>query len=346
MELLVSHVVPPFRWGIIGTGGIASAFATDLTLLPTVEIVAVGSRTQDGADSFGDRFAIPHRHASYEALANDPDIDAVYVATPHPAHFACTLLAIRAGKAVLVEKPFTLNGGEARELVAKARARGIFLMEAMWTRFLPHVVRIRQLIADNRLGEIRSLTADFGEHFAEDAAHRSYAPALGGGALLDLGVYPLSFASMLFGRPDKITARSHPAFTGVDSQTSVILEYAGGRQAVLFTTLEGRTSNRASINGRDARIEIAGDFFAPTTFQLIERDGVTEVHSIAHVGRGLRHQAAEVARCVHAGHTESPWMPLDESLAIMDTLDEIRRQIGLQYPTEASQIFTPAMTDD
>jgi len=341
----VSHAVPSLRWGIIGTGGIASAFATDLALLPTADIVAVGSRTQQTADSFGERFAIAHRYASYEALANDPEIDAVYVATPHPAHFACTLLAIRAGKAVLVEKPFTLNGGEARTLVAEARAHGTFLMEAMWTRFLPHVVRIRQIIAENRLGEVRSFTADFGEHFVEDATHRSFAPALGGGALLDLGVYPLSFASMLFGPPDKITARSHPAFTGVDSQTSVILEYVGGRQAVLFTTLEGHTSNRASINGRDARIEIAGDFFAPTTFRLIERNGVLEIHNIAHVGRGLRHQAAEVARCVDAGLTESPWMPLDETLTIMDTLDEIRRQIGLQYPAESSQIYTHAMTE-
>jgi predicted dehydrogenase len=341
----MSHAVRSLRWGIIGTGGIASAFATDLALLPTADIVAVGSRTQHGADTFGERFAIAHRYPSYEELANDPDIDAVYVATPHPAHAACALLAIRAGKAVLVEKPFTLNSTQARDLVTEARTRGTFLMEAMWTRFLPHVVRIRQLIAENRLGDVRSLTADFGEHFTEDPTHRSYAPTLGGGALLDLGVYPISFASMLFGPPNAITARSHPAFTGVDSQTSVILEYAGGRQAILFTTLEGYTSNRASINGRDARIEIAADFFAPTSFKLIERHGAVEIHNIAHVGRGLRHQAAEVARCVDAGLTESPSMPLNETLTIMDTLDEIRHQIGLQYPAESTHTYTHAMTD-
>jgi predicted dehydrogenase len=329
--------VRPLRWGIIGTGKIASAFATDLALLPDAEIVAVGSRTQERAEAFGEHFAIARRYSSYETLANDPQVDAVYVATPHPAHFAAAVLAVRAGKAVLVEKPFTLNGDEARDLIAEARTHGTFLMEAMWTRFLPHMVKIRQLIAGNRLGEVRSLVADFGEHFPEDAEHRSYAPALGGGALLDLGVYTVSLASMIFGPPDRVTARSHPAFTGVDSQTAVILEYAGGRHAVLFTTLEGQTSNRASINGRDARIEIDADFFAPTSFQVIEGTRVAETHHDTHVGRGLRHQAAEVSRCIDAGMTESPWMPLDETSAIMDTLDEIRRQIGLRYPAELSR---------
>ena len=332
------------RWGIIGTGQIAAAFATDLALLPNAEIVAVGSRAQASADSFGDRFAIARRYSSYDALANDPEVDAVYVATPHPAHFACAGLAVRAGKAVLVEKPFTLNAAEARELVAEARARGTFLMEAMWTRFLPHVVRIRELLADDRLGEVRSLIADFGEYFPDDAIHRSFAPALGGGALLDLGVYTVSLASMLFGPPERITARSHPAFTGVDSQTAVILEYAGGRQALLFTTLEGHTSNRASINGRDARIEIAADFFAPTYFQVIEGGRVAETHHIDHVGRGLRHQAAEVWRCLDSGFAESPWMPLDETIAIMDTLDEVRRQIGLRYPAESSDMSATGNT--
>jgi predicted dehydrogenase len=341
----MSNAVRPLRWGIIGTGGIASAFATDLALLPSADIVAVGSRTQHHADTFGERFAIAHRYPSYEELVNDPDIDAVYVATPHPAHAACALLAIRAGKAVLVEKPFTLNATQARELITEARHRGTFVMEAMWTRFLPHMVRIRQLITDNRLGDIRSLTADFGEHFTEDPTHRSYNPTLGGGALLDLGVYPISFASMLFGPPQAITARSHPAFTGVDSQTSVILQYPGGRHALLFTTLEGYTSNRASINGRDARIEIAADFFAPTSFRLIERTGQVEIHNIAHTGRGLRHQAAEVARCIDTGLTESPHMPLNETITIMETLDEIRHQIGLQYPAETTPTHTHAMTD-
>jgi predicted dehydrogenase len=324
----------PVRWGVIGTGGIAATFAGDLALLPDAEIVAVGSRSQAGADAFADRFGIAGRHSSYEALAQDPAVDAVYVATPHPMHRDNALLAIEAGKAVLVEKPFTINAAEARVLIDAARAQGTFLMEAMWTRFLPHVVRIRELIAAGRLGELRSLTADHGQWFPSNPEFRLFAPELGGGALLDLGIYPLSFASMLFGAPTTVTAVSDKAMTGVDAQTAVVLQYEGGRQSVSFTTLETRTANRASINGREARIEIDGVFYSPTTFSVIDRDGATERVEIAHEGHGLRHQAAEVGRCLRAGLVESPVLPLAETLSIMETLDEVRRQIGLRYPSE------------
>jgi predicted dehydrogenase len=318
----------------MGTGGIAHAFATDLALLPDARIVAVGSRTQASADAFADRFDIPRRHASYADLASDPDVDAVYVATPHPDHHRSAQLAIQAGKATLVEKPFTVNAFEALDLISEARTRQTFLMEAMWTRFLPHVVRIREIIGSGRIGEVRSLTADFGSWSPPDPTHRSYDPELGGGALLDLGIYPVSFASMLFGTPTSVLAASHPAFTGVDAQTSVILAYAGGQQAVLLTSLEARTSNRASINGTRARIEIDADFFAPTTFRVIDLDGREEPYDVPHEGRGLRHQAAEVGRCLAASLTESPVLPLSETLAVMETLDAIRRQIGLTYPSE------------
>jgi predicted dehydrogenase len=324
----------PIRWGIIGTGGIAAAFAGDLALLPDAELVAVGSRSQATADAFGDRFGIAHRHPTYEALVAHPDVDAVYVSTPHPMHHDCALLAIRAGKAVLVEKPFTINAREARELVSEARARGTFLMEAMWTRFLPHVVRIRELLAEGRLGEVRSLIADHGQWFPHDASHRLFAPELGGGALLDLGIYPVSFASMLFGKPTKITAVSDQAFTGVDAQTGILLQYGGGQQAVLFTTLETRSPNQASINGTESRIEIDGVFYAPSQFRVVRRDGDTEQFDFPHEGHGLRHQAAEVGRCLREGRTESDILSLDETVSIMETMDEIRRQIGLRYPSE------------
>jgi predicted dehydrogenase len=324
----------PVRWGVVGTGGIAAAFATDVQLLPEAEIVAVGSRTRAAAEAFADRFAIPRRHDSYAALVADDDIDAVYIATPHPGHRPHGLLAIRAGKAVLVEKPFAMNAAETRELIAEARERRTFLMEAMWTRFLPHVVRVRELVAAGRLGEIRSLTADFGGWFAPDDTHRSFAPELGGGALLDLGVYPVSFASMLFGRPERVTAVGRHTSTGVDAQTGMLLEYAGGQMATLFTTLETNTANRASINGTLARIEIEGDFFAPANFRLIGRDGSTEVYATPHQGRGLRHQVAEVGRCLRAGLTESPVLPLSETESIMETLDEIRLQIGVRYAAD------------
>ena len=322
-------------WGIIGTGGIAAAFAGDLKLLPDAQLVAVGSRSQKSADEFGDRFGIPRRHATYEQLAEDPEVDAVYVSTPHPMHHANALLAIRAGKAVLVEKPFTINAKEARELVSEARARRTFLMEAMWTRHLPHIVALREILAQGRLGAVRSVMADHGQWFTKNAAHRLFAPELGGGALLDLGVYPISFASMVLGTPSKITAVSDQAFTGVDAQTGILLQYEGGQHAVLFTSLETRTPNWACVNGTEARIEIEGVFYAPSRFRLVTRDGDVEQFDFPHEGHGLRHQAATVGRCLRAGLTESDALPLDESIAIMETMDEIRRQIGLTYPSES-----------
>ena len=325
----------PIRWGIIGTGGIAAAFAADLKLLRDAQVVAVGSRSQESADNFGSRFGIPRRYPTYEQLVQDPDVDAVYVSTPHPWHHPNALLAIRAGKAVLVEKPFTINAKEARELVSEARARGTFLMEAMWTRHLPHIVALREILAQGRLGAVRSVMADHGQWFTKDAAHRLFAPELGGGALLDLGVYPISFASMILGTPTTITAVSDQAFTGVDAQTGVLMQYEGGQHAVLFTSLETRTPNWACVNGTEARIEIDGVFYSPSRFRLVTRDGEVEQFDFPHEGHGLRHQAATVGRCLRAGLTESDALPLDESVAIVETMDEIRRQIGLVYPSES-----------
>ena len=314
----------PVRWGIMGTGGIAETFATDLKLTDSGTVAAVGSRSQAGADKFADRLGIERRHASYEDLAADPGIDAVYVATPHPMHHDNALLGLRAGKAVLVEKPFTMNADEARELVRVARDNNVFLMEAMWTRFLPHVRRVRELIGG--LGDIVTVTADHGQWFAEDAEHRLFAPALGGGALLDLGVYVVSFASMVLGPPDRIVSMVDPAFTGVDGQTSMIFGYEGGAQALLTCTLRARSSTRATIVGTDARIEIDGDFYAPTTVRLIPRGGSPTVFESVHEGRGLRHQADEVALRLAAGETESPLMPLDETVSIMATMDAVLAQ--------------------
>lgn len=323
------------RWGVIGTGGIATAFTADLRLLPDAEVVAVGSRSQATADAFGDRLDVARRHPSYQALVQDPDVDVVYVSTPHPGHFPAAMLAIEAGKAVLCEKPFTLNASEAGALVAASRRRGVFLMEAMWTRFLPHVVRVRELLADGALGEIRSVQADHGQWFRHDPEHRLLSPELGGGALLDLGIYPVSFASMVLGPPSNVVAVSAPASTGVDAQTSMLLDHPGGRHAVLTTTLEARSPNRAAIVGTLARVEVDPTWYAPTTFSLVRVDGtVLERYDVAHKGGGLRHQAAEVARCLGDGLLESPVMPLDESVSIMATLDEVRRQIGLVYPSE------------
>jgi predicted dehydrogenase len=311
------------RWGVIGTGGIADTFATDLQLTDSGRIVAVGSRRIESATAFAECFDVPHRHDSYEALVADGDVDAVYVATPHPRHRADAELALRAGKAVLVEKPFTMNAAEARELVAIAREQGRFLMEAMWTRFLPHIRRVRELLAEGALGDIVIVTADHGQWFPKDPKHRLYAPELGGGALLDLGIYPVSFASMVLGTPARIRTIITPAFTGVDATTSMLFDYESGAHAVLTCTLLALSQTQAAIVGTEARIEIDGDFYAPSSFTLITREGERTSFSDPHEGRGLRHEADEVARCLSEGLLESPLMGLDESISIMETMDAV-----------------------
>jgi predicted dehydrogenase len=320
------------RWGLIGTGRIASRFVADLALLPDSVPTAVGSRTMASASGFAEQFGIPNRHGSYEDLVHDPAVDAVYVATPHPGHHDAALAALRAGKHVLVEKPFTMDAVQAAGLVGEARTRGLFLMEAMWTRFLPHMVRVRDLLAAGALGEVLTVVADHAQWFAADEANRLYAPALGGGALLDLGIYPVSLSSMVLGPPSRVTAVSHRAFTGVDAQTSILLDHEGGAHAVLTTTLAASGSNRAAIVGTDALIEIDPYWLGPSSFTLHRRDGRSERFDRPHEGNGLRHQAAEVARCLRSGLLESPVMPLDETVAVMRTLDEVRQQIGLAYP--------------
>jgi predicted dehydrogenase len=316
----------PLRWGILGTGGIAHTFAEDLRLIDSGVVGAVGSRSQEGADRFADEFGIEARHPSYESLVADPAVDVIYVATPHPSHRDNAILALRAGKPVLVEKPFAMNADQAAEIVAVARQTNLFAMEAMWTRFLPHVAQIREWLEAGALGDLVTVTADHGQWFAEDPDFRLFAPELGGGALLDLGIYPVSFASMILGAPNRIAAVIDPAFTGVDAQTSMVFGYESGAQAVLTCTLRAKSPTRASIVGTDARIEIDGDFYAPAAVTLLPRDGEPTRIESTHDGRGLRHQADEVARCLALGDLESPLMHLDESIAIMETMDAVQAQ--------------------
>ncbi|WP_198949877.1 Gfo/Idh/MocA family protein [Kineosporia sp. A_224] len=343
---------PGLRWGVLGTGGIARAFVTDLANLPTHSVVAVGSRTPAGAAAFGDEFAVPRRYDSVAGLVGDPDVDAVYVATPHPAHAEGALAAVAAGKHVLVEKAFTVDSGQAHAIADAARAAGVVVLEAMWTRFLPHTLRIRELVAAGAIGEVRTVVADHGQWFAQDPTHRLFDPDLGGGALLDLGIYPVSWASMILGAPSRVTAVSDPAFTGVDAQTSVILQYPGGAHAVLTTTLEALTPRRAWISGTEGTIEVDPTFYALTSFTLTRRDGhVERFETPAEIvggdggGKGLRFEAAELARCVAEGLPESPHLPVAETVAIMETMDEIRRQIGLVYPGEEAADLVGAVAD-
>jgi predicted dehydrogenase len=258
-------------------------------------------------------------------------VDAVYVAVPHPVHHRAGLLALQADKAVLVEKPFTMNAPEAEELIAVAGDRGLFLMEAMWTRFLPQVRHVRCVLDQGGLGDVRLLAIEFGQWFRKDPHHRLFDPLLGGGALLDLGVYAVSFASMVFGPPARVHAVGDFAFTGVDAQTSIVLQYEGGRQAVLAVTIEATLPNRAMISGTEAYLEIERSWYRPSVLSVTSMDGSTERFDYREDG-GLRYEAEEVASCMRAGLLESPLMPLHESVEVLRTMDEIRRQIGLSYP--------------
>ena len=328
---------PAVRWGILGAGGIAGAFARAVTQDTASTVVAVGSRDAAKARAFADEHlgdaGQAHVHDSYEALVADPDVDVVYVATPHSHHRDHALLAIEAGKHVLVEKAFTQSAAEADEVLTAARAQGVTVMEAMWTRFLPHVATIHEIIARGDIGRVVTVVADHGQYFDVPPEHRLVNPELAGGALLDLGVYPVSFAHDILGAPTSVTAVGQLTDTGVDGQVSVVFDYDGGQQALLHTTLWSATPTTASISGTEGRIEIDGAFYTPTSFRVVRRDGATQTYTTPEV-QGLAFEAAEVARLVTEGRTESERMSWQGTLDVMTSLDEIRRQVGVVYPGE------------
>ncbi|MEZ0066309.1 putative dehydrogenase [Streptacidiphilus sp. MAP12-20] len=319
------------RWGILATGAIATDFTEDLKLLPDAEVFAVASRTQAAADAFAARHGIPHAYGSWEAMARDERIDVVYVATPHSHHHEAAALCLDAGRAVLCEKPLTMDAAEARDLVELARKRGVFLMEAMWMRCNPAIRKVVSLIADGAIGRLRTVHADFGIAGPFEPTHRLRDPALGGGALLDLGVYPVSLAHLLLGAPAQVRAWSSLTPEGVDANTGLLLGYADGALAALSCGIVAGTPCRASIAGELGRIELPPVFFRPDHFTLYRGDeGEGERIEVPYVGKGFAHEAAEVMRCLREGLTESPLMPWQASLEVMEILDEARRSAAAQ----------------
>ncbi|MDL4812994.1 Gfo/Idh/MocA family protein [Actinomadura opuntiae] len=324
----------PLRWGILGTGGIAAVFTEDVLRLPDHEVVAVGSRSHGTAAAFAERYGIPRAHGSYADLAADGGVDVVYVATPHPMHYEPARQCLEAGRAVLVEKPFTTGAADAEKLVALARERGVFAMEAMWTRFSPLVRRLRELVAEGAIGDVTAVYADFSITSAYDPAHRLWSPELGGGALLDLGCYPLSFAWPLLGAPASVQATTSPAPTGVDANTGILLGYASGAVALLHCGLRGDSPHAATVVGTRGRIDVASPFYRPASMTVVRTGGDPEVLTADIEGHGYTYQAQEVARCLRAGLTESPLMPLDETVAILRTIDEITSRFGQSTSTQ------------
>ena len=322
-----------FSWGILGPGGIAQAFAKDLTFLEGHTIGAVGSRSLTNAQSFANTFG-GTAYGSYEELVADSHIDAIYVATPHPAHHDNVILALNAGKPVLCEKPFAVNAKQAQAMVDAAAKNKVALMEAMWARFLPHYAKVREIIASGVLGPILSIHADHGQRLADQGIARLVEPQLAGGALLDLGIYPISFAHMILGNPISITSSAVMTDKGVDAQTSMIFNYDNGAQAILTTTMIEQTPCRAVVAGLDGWLEIDRTFYNPASMRVILNDGTVTEYPSAYTGHGLREQAEAFKQIVQSGEVESKILTWKDTVDIMKSMDTIRGQIGLKYPFE------------
>ncbi len=322
----------PVRWGILATGKIARAFAENLALLPEASVAAVASRRVSAAQELAAEYGAT-AYGSYQELVEDPDVDVVYVATPHAMHKQNTLMAFEAGKPVLCEKALTLNAADAEALVSAARERRLFFMEAMWMRFNPVIRRLSQLASAGRLGRIQQVRADLGFLVDRPTTHRLLAPELGGGALLDMGVYPLTFAHLFLGEPDQPEAVATMAPSGIDLNISLSLGYESGAVASLSSTMTSWSPRTASIATDTGRVDIAEPFHQPREATWVSH-GESETITEQVVGTGLANEALEVIRCLRNGETESPLVPLDESLALMRLLDRIRERIGLRYDAD------------
>ncbi|MGX4643937.1 Gfo/Idh/MocA family protein [Massilia sp. SYSU DXS3249] len=323
----------PVRWGILGTGKIARALATAIKDVPDAVLAGVASRSQDKADAFAAEFG-GTAYGSYEALAAASDIDLVYVATPHPQHAANALLALGAGKGALVEKAFTVNRREAEEVVALARSKRLFLMEAMWTRFLPSLLEVKRIIASGEIGEVSQVVADFGFTASFGPEHRVFNPELGGGALLDLGIYPLSIAASLLGPVVEVKAQAQMGATGVDVQTAFTLKHAGGAMSACSCSFLARTPGELTVSGTRGHVRMNTMFHRARSVTVALDDGSTRTVDTPYLGNGYVHEVIEAQRCWRAGLVESPGMTHDETLALMGVMDEIRRQIGLVYEAD------------
>jgi predicted dehydrogenase len=325
------------RWGILGPGAIAGKFAAALPEAGGAELHAVGSRDLQRAEEFAAKHGAAHAYGTYNELAGDPGVDAVYIATPHVFHKKNTILCLRAGKHVLCEKPLAINAAEAREMRRAAGEESRVLMEAMWMRFVPATERVRELVASGAIGDLRRVTADFSFRADFDPAGRLFDPKLGGGALLDVGVYPLSLAHMLLGAPSEIYATARIGETGVDEESAVVLGYKNGEQAVLTasTRLEGPLE--AYILGTGGSIKIHRPWWVSSRFSLTRPTGEVEDVDVPYQGNGFVHQIDAFMEAIRKGKPECEIMPVSGSVSVLETMDAIRREWQLVYPTEQTQ---------
>lgn len=322
------------RWGILGPGNIAKRFASDLKRTEGAVLQAIASRSADRAEAFREQFGGETIHTSYEALAEDPNVDIVYVATPHVFHLECSKLCLDRGKPVLCEKPLAINAAQVRDMVECARRNDTFLMEGMWTRFFPIMGEVRKRIGDGAIGEVRMVQADFGFRCGWNPESRLLSPALGGGGLLDVGVYPMSFFFMLLGTPIEVQGQAHVGETGVDEQAAWICKYAKGELAIGATGVQTATPQVGTIIGTEGRITLDSPWWKPARMTVASKGSDPEVIEMPYDGGGFQFEAAAVGQAVSDGLKEHPLMPLDESIAIVETMDSLRAQWGVKYPCE------------
>jgi predicted dehydrogenase len=322
------------RWGILGTGYIAGKFAEALAFLPDAELEAIGSRTQNSASAFARRHNVPRVYGSYQALAQDPKVDVIYIATPNGLHHENCLAVLQAGKPVLCEKPFMVNSSEAEEVITLARQKKLFLMEALWTQFIPAFVEARRMWEAGEIGEVRLVTADFGYICDRTPPAPLYNPVLAGGSIMDVGTYPISLAHLVFGEPDTTASLAHIGASQVDEQTGILLGHRGGQIAVGYSSFEIESPKEAVVMGTKGLIRIHSPFYCPAGFTLCLNDKEPREFRIPYEGNGWNYQAVEVMQCLRTGKLESAEATHGETLALMRTMDRIRAQIGLKLAGE------------
>lgn len=319
------------RWGILGPGRIAHKFVQDLRTLPDAQLYAVASSDQQRADAFAQEYEIPHAFGTYEALLSLPDLDVVYVATPHVKHYENVMMLLNGGVHVLGEKPFAMNGEQVREMVTTARTKGVFLMEALWSRFMPGIQHALKLAQSGAVGKIISVKADFGFKAPFVPENRLFNKKLGGGLLLDIGIYPLFLSYLILGNPTKVKALASFGTTAVDEQCAMALSYEGGQVALLDSTLQAKTDCLGIIQGETGQIRIHGRFHETMAVTLQPEDGASNTVTFDRQTHGYDYEAQHVMDCLARGRTESPLWSLDDSLNLINLLDAVRAEAGIQY---------------
>jgi predicted dehydrogenase len=323
------------RWGIMGAGRIAHKFAADLSLVDNARLVAVGSRSKEKAKAFAGAFNIPRACGTYESFLEDEELDVVYIATPHSHHYENTLMCLDKGKGVLCEKAFAVNAKQAAEMISKAREKRLFLMEALWTKFLPHYRKLKEMLSENVTGGVDSVLVDFGFRPPDPVPQRLFDPALAGGTMLDIGIYNVFMAMSVLGRPDEIHAHMTPSASGVDEQAAVLFRYNNGAMAQLFSSFTTHLPTEAEISGPQGRIKLNHRFYAPEcTIDFFPGRPETRqpvLFNSEKTGFGYQHEARHVVECLQQGLLESPVMSHKDTFELMQVLDEIREKAGIRY---------------